>query len=218
MADFEFKEPELYLIGKWPAVHRLELAMQKVRDKYAEICFEVLDQVSKKHKDLTRRVCNCGENPDEDGPDDLGYSNLGIGKKTWPSKKPNTWPTGFWIGGILLEDLTQEDGQPPFGEVWVFPPEDFTLDFDKVADVVEAEMRRVLGDIETTRTIKRDDGEVYVDYQLPQTRSQLLDLLVKDNARGFIKCMAGHFDDLAKLIKIIDDALGLAKQTPRRRR
>jgi hypothetical protein len=217
MADLTFSKPELYLLSKWSEVHQLELAMQGVRKKYAEIFIEVLDRVSKKHKELTRRAYNCNENPEEDGPDDLGYSNVGIGKKSWPSKRPNTWPSGFWIGGVLLEDLKLEVGSPPFGEVWLYPPNDIAIDLDQAANTIEREARRLLGKVETKKTVKFDTGEMFVDYQLPQTRAQLLDLLIKDEARGFIDCMVGHFGNLAKLTQVVDEVFGLGRQTEKKR-
>jgi hypothetical protein len=38
---------------------------------------------------------------------------------------------------------------------------------------------------------------------LPETQERLVELLVRDEAREFIRCLAGHFDDLAKFIPVI---------------
>ena len=105
MAKPKFTEPELYLLGKWREVHQLELEMQDLRLKYYDIFDEVLERVGKKHAELNWYVSNCHKRPKDEAPEEFGYINVGIGREEWPSWNPNKWPTGFWIGGVLLEEL-----------------------------------------------------------------------------------------------------------------
>jgi hypothetical protein len=202
MAKQRFNDPdELYLLDKWMEVRQLEKAMQKVREKYTEIFVEVLDRVSTKHKELNRRVLNCGEMPtDEDG----GYINVGIGRKAWPSESPRKWPTGFWVGGVSLEDLKSEAGDLPYASVWIFPPENSTLDLETVAKTLESQLREIITNVEIYRDVDHSEGSVSIDCQLPESRNELLDLLLKNESRGFIECMVGHFESLTKLINTID--------------
>jgi hypothetical protein len=67
-------------------------------------------------------------------------------------------------------------------------------------------------------TLHLNGGTASVYYFLPQPREELLSLLLTNAARGFIECMVGHFDNLAKLTNVLDQLFQTGKPKARNRR
>ena len=176
--------------------------MKAAREKYTQVLDEVLDEVAEKYEELDCRSTH----PTYEG------SNVGIGKRSWPSKYPD-WPSGLWVGHVRLDNVaSDEDEYGPGGEVYIGICNDIKLDMAKVAErllhaaktLSKDEFRRA-----ETWSGKSDAG---LWYPLPESREKLLELLVKDKARGFIDCMVAHFESLAKFIPIIDEIFEGAAQ------
>jgi hypothetical protein len=55
-------------------------------------------------------------------------------------------------------------------------------------------------------------GYVHVWYSFPQSRHDVLALLLKDDPKEFVQCMVGHFETLAKFIPVIDDIFQVGKR------
>jgi hypothetical protein len=192
-----FNEPELYLLKKWTDAQLLEESMKAVRKKYAELFEKILEQVQESHEEL-----DCpGIQPTGDGG-----LNLGLGKSTWPSKWPK-WPSGLWLGPLRIEDLVAEDGETPGGSIWLYPPSEVALDISEAARKFQEAAPSILTKEELDRTDleEPEEGYAHVNYSFPQSRQEVLDLLLKDDATDFIQCMVGHFETLANFIPVIDD-------------
>jgi hypothetical protein len=52
--------------------------------------------------------------------------------------------------------------------------------------------------------ITKNDG-AWISFRLPESRQDLLTLLINDEARGFVDHMVGHFDTLAMFIPVVDE-------------
>ena len=70
-----FSEPELCLMRQWTDARLLEGSMQSVREKYASIFEQVLDEIQQKYPAFDSRQSLF---PKGDG-------RAGVGKETWPT-------------------------------------------------------------------------------------------------------------------------------------
>lgn len=179
--------------------------MEATRTKYAQLFEKVVKQVQEEHTDLDCQAIHV--------TNDEGF-NVGLGKSTWPSKR-RTWPSGLWIGCLRLEDLVAEDGESPGGLIWFDAPNEAGLDIKEAARRFQEAAPKILTKEELARTdLEEPEGEGYahVCYGFPQSRQEVLDLLLKDDAKEFVKCMVGHFETLAKFIPVIDDIFRTGKR------
>ena len=115
-----FNEPELCLMRQWNDARLLEGSMQSVREKYAAVFEKVLDEIQQTFQAFDSRQSLF---PRGDG-------RAGVGKKTWPSKS-GYYISGFWLGGLLLENLASEtEDRPPHSFAWINHP-DGALDLEE---------------------------------------------------------------------------------------
>ena len=178
--------------------------MKAMRKKYAELFETVLEQVQEEHEELD---CEGIHVTNENG------LNVGLGSTSWPSKWPK-WPSGLWIGCLRLEDLVTEDGDAPGGGIWLEPPKEFGLDIKEAARKFQAAAPKILNKEELDRMDldEPEAGYCHVWYTFPQSRQEVLDLLLKDDTKEFVKCMVDHFETLAKFIPVINDILQTSKR------
>ena len=177
--------------------------MNAVRQKYGMILDNVLNEVEQKHEELANRGKQLRHH----------LYNVGIGKRAWPSYSP-AWPSGLWIGHVRLEEeAADEDDSPPVGIVYVGVPNDVKLDMKEVAGRL----------LQAANTLRQEEfrgakkwsakREANLSYPLSESREKLRDLLVKDEARGFIDCMVAHFESLTEFIPVIDEIFEAAART-----
>ncbi len=203
MAKQLFNEAETYLLENWTDARLLEKSLVTMRKKYAAVLVKVLDEVKKRHPDFDCRGMEFRV-LDEDNDDDCDCVNIGVGKKAWPSASRRNWPSGLWICGITLGEIVAHGEGFPTASVWINPPEDSTVDLTSVGHRLEEEAKRLLPERTVTHTVDKEDGWVSIDYSLPESRNALLELLLKGESQGFIKCLVAHFETLTKLVPAID--------------
>jgi hypothetical protein len=189
-----FSEPELYLLEEWTNARLLEDAMKAIREKYAAIFEKVLDKVQEKHEELDSRETRLTN----DGV------NVGIGKKSWRSK-PTYFISGFWIGEVRIQDLTSEDEDAPDKTIWINHPEG-AVDIEEARKKLRESAMSILSKEELRRAdFDSGKGIAGVTYPIIQSRAELLELLIKDEARGFISCMVAHFESMTGFTAIVDE-------------
>ena len=175
-----------------------------MRKKYVELFEKVLEQVQEEHEELDCQGIQL-KNPNG--------LNVGLGRTSWRSKWPK-WPSGLWIGYLRLEDLVTENGDAPGGSIFLDPPKEFGLDIKEAARKFQAAAPVIFNKEELDRMDLDEPaaGCVHVWYTFPQSRQEVLDLLLKDDTKQFVECMVGHFETLAKFIPVINDIFQTGKQ------
>ena len=206
MTNPRFDEPELYLLKNWSNAHLLEESMHKVREKYDQIFNEVLTKVQENYREL-----------DLSGPlhakDEEGY--VGIGKKTWPSMY-GSWPSALRLENIRLEHLVSEDHEAPAAGVVVWPPKEVNVNFEEAKRKLSEVAEQGFGKKEFAWLPAENTKRwAWIGYSLPEPRQELLELLLRDEARGFIGRMVEHFDTLAKFIPVVDEIFQSGQQKRR---
>ncbi|MGO9111294.1 MAG: hypothetical protein ACLP9L_18870 [Thermoguttaceae bacterium] len=191
----KFSEPELCLLRKWEDARLLEEGMKTVRAKYKEMFETVLEDVQDKYPELDRTEIHLAND---------GY-NVGIGKDAaWPTK-PNWWTSGFWLSGIRMENLTSEDEEAPCKVVLLNKPqgvEDLEWAKDRLCEAAE----RILTKDELPHLESDSSGGVAsIFVPLGESRERLLELLLADEARGFVGCMVAHFESMMAFIPVLDE-------------
>jgi hypothetical protein len=197
-----FLEPEQYLLGRWHEVGRLEKSADSIRSKYNQTFQRVFEKVRAAHRQL-----------DSDRNSVQRSGEAFIGRKIWPQVA--SWPPGFWIEKMNLENLVSEaTGEEPWAAVWMQPPKEMSQD-EAVAHLEKA-AQAVL----TKKEIQgvqphKEGGSVALWYYLPQSRTQLMQLLLRDQAQDFVECMTQHFNRLARFTPILDRMYGVSSSTQR---
>ena len=206
-----FNEAEMYLLENWTDARLLEKSLEAMRKNYEQVLDKVLKEVRKRHQELDCSGTDLELNEDDD--DDCDCINLGVGKKLWPSMSRRNTPSGLWICGITLGELVAKGEGFPTASVWINPPEDSKLNLTDVARRLADEANRILPDQEVRQDVDKEDGSASIEYPLPESRKKLLELLLKDESEGFIKCLVAHFATLTKLVPAIDQILQPEKRS-----
>jgi hypothetical protein len=193
----KFNEPDLCLLEKWTDARLLEDTMEAVRNKYKGIFDQVLEEVTKTHHELDYSKTRFS----------VGYSGIAIGKAAWP-KNPNGWPSGFYIEKLQLENLASPDSELPCKYIWILHH-----DPKEVEGRLRKEAERVLTKDEFRGTeCDSDNKGAWLLLSLEQSRTELFDLLIKNEARGFIDCMVAHFERMVKFTSVVDEILMTGRQ------
>ncbi len=205
MPKLLFNEPEQYLLTKWSDAQLLEESMKTILKKYTELFEKVIEQVQDEHDELD---CQGIHMSNDEG------INVGLGRSTWPSKWPK-WPSGLWLGNLTLDELIMEQGESSGGGIWLSPPKDAGLDIKEAAIRFQEAAPGILTKEELERMDLEEpekEGYMHVWFDFPQSRQELLDFLLKDEAKEFVRCMVGHFETLAKFIPVIDNIFDSSKR------
>ena len=210
MGKTAFRAHELFLLKNWAEACHAEKTMKEVRNKYEGIIALVIDEVQKKHKELSCKKINLSN--------DLGY-NVGIGKKSW-SSKDSRWPSGLWFAYLRLENLTDEKEKPPKGAIWIYPEKKVEIDPQQWVTILEKAKNNLRKEnalseeqfhsLTVYGEAKRMDV-VLMNFPFPESRQTLLDLLLNDEP-GFISRLVAHFELLALFIPAVDEIFELIKQ------
>lgn len=192
-----FNEPESYLIRQWGDVRALEDAAKIVRTKFVQIFEEVLDEVWKSHRELNSPWTKY-----------LRYGNVGLGKKAW-LLKPGSY-SGFWIQNIGLANLTAQDQEPPYKYVTIENP---SIDLKEAMKRLRTFAEKTLPKEEFDRAeFDSNKTEAWLGIPLKEPRDKLVDLLLKDGGRDFIRCMIDHFEWMTKFTPVLDAILSAGKK------
>lgn len=199
MADKLFNEAEQYLLGRWSDAYLLATQLDRVRGKYKELCQKTVDATLETHKDLNIAEVYATQF--------WGPGSIGVGKKGWPLKK-NGAISGFWIGNIRLEVLLDEEGALPNASVWV-EKRAWSEDFDKLKSDIRVGTSSILTKDEKARW-KYDDPEedgTILWYEFPESKKELLAMLLNGSGNQFVECIAAHFESLARFTQVLDEVL-----------
>ena len=109
-------------------------------------------------------------------------------------------------------------GELPYASVFISPPEDSTLNLEIAAKKIKSEADRLWEKLKIRSEVDLDDMTASIEFSLPESREELLALLVKNDARGFIQCMADHFETMARLTPVLDELFQAGKPKARKRR
>jgi hypothetical protein len=194
-----FNEVELYVLKNWTDARLLEESLNRMRKKYKEVLDKVLAEVRKKHRELDHDGLIL--NIDEEDDDARNIITIGVSKNEW-SSNDRKQPTGLWLSGIAFGPLIVEREISPCANVFIYPGKDSKLDLPEVTRKLEDAATRILPEIEFRR--EPEAGTACIYYSLPETQKKLLELLLKDESRGFISCLVAHFNNLAKFIPVVD--------------
>jgi hypothetical protein len=177
--------------------------MEAVREKHASNFEKVLDEVQRKHPELNARLSLV---PKGDG-------RLGIGKKSWPTY----YLSGFWLGDILLDNLTSDDEDPPYKFIWVNHPNGGVDLEDAHKQLCDA--AKVICSKEELHWLNSDQsqwgrgtGTAGISWRLGQSRAEFLELLLTDDGRGLVDSMVGHFESMVKFGSVLDGIYKSANQ------
>ena len=198
-----FRDPELYLLNKWESARLLEHSMTAVRDKYGQILDAALDKLRQRYSELDHKGIHLTDEWD---------LNVGIGKESWPSTYPK-WPSGIWLGCLTLDHLTSEDADTPFACVWYNPPKSAGIDLDRAVKRMLEAAKTILTK-ELPHRVKEEvlRSEANIWYPLPESRHELLEMLLNNKSSAFIDCILAHFETLAKFIPVMDEIAGGSKR------
>lgn len=195
MPTTRFNKAEVYLLNNWADATLLEESLEAVREKYEEIFREVLREVQDNHKVLDSPALHVNHR---------SGGSVGIGKKAWPSDYP-PWPTGLWLINIGLDNLISEDEDSPEGCVSIEPPIANNMNHDEAEKKLTNAAEQMFGKNSCewpAGTIKK---ETFISHRLPESRKELLQLLLDDEAIGFVEHMVAHLETLAKFIPVVDE-------------
>lgn len=107
--------------------------------------------------------------------------------------------------------MTSEDEDTPDNTIWINHPE-------RAVDIEAARAR--LSEAAASILNKEELSHIYTDwgdgiagitYPILKPRAELFDLLIKDEARGFISFMVAQFESMTNFTAIIDEIHASAK-------
>lgn len=197
-----FSEPEVYLLDNWKDARLIEDAMKTVRSKYQETIDAVLEGVQKKHREFD---CVKSYFP-RNGSDGMAA----VGKARWP-KGAWEWPTGFYVENLQLENLTSSELEAPIKYVWI--PESEVEPTLAEKSLCNAAQQLLCTEEFEHLTFESDSDGGWFWCKLEQSEEEFVDLLTKDDSRGFINCLVAHFEWMTKFTAVIDEVLLTAKRS-----
>lgn len=193
-----FNEAELYLIRNWSRARLLEESMQEVRDKYRGLGKEVVERIREDHPALDWDVVYLCPKSDSGG--------IGIGRSAWP--KGNPYNLGLYVEPLELELLAageEDEVEDPCAFISTQSASSTESREPSVTQAVNSAASRLLTEEELKRLKLKGKARKPLWYKLPETRRQLLDMLLDGDGRGFVKCISAHFEILARFIPVLDE-------------
>jgi hypothetical protein len=182
---------ERFLLDNWQEAYLLEQAMQTVRNKYKELFQRVSDAVAEAHPELDASKSY----PTQFWQD----GQIGFGRSSWPDG-----PAGLWVGGLRLENLTDENADPPYAMIWI--PKKANLDTEAARRDINAAAEKVLTREELKGANKPESGEQLLWLPAPP-KGQLLTALARDDGQEFVDLFVAQFDMMARFVPAIDGIL-----------
>jgi len=191
MTQTWFDKNQSYLLDHWKDACQMEREMEDIRDMYDQLFQEILKRVRKTHREL-----------DVERLEIKKYNYVSLARSFWPAPHPGWARSGFFIEEIRLEELASEEGDEPVARVWIAPPVGARFDFEKAKKTVEGRLKQLVS--KRKWQWEQDKDGASLNYPLCESRSHLLKLLLRNNAKGFIDCVVSNFDLLARFTPELD--------------
>src|ERR1035438_2999329 len=99
----------IWTIANWEKLHQLEDAMNQTRENYTKVFGEVHKVIRQRHSELNRLEIYFSPNAIRSWGGQAAFSS-----NKWPSKY-ESWPTGIYIWGVSLDDLSHPTLSPRRG-------------------------------------------------------------------------------------------------------
>ncbi len=192
---------DFWLIQHWTKVRQLEDSMDAARQRYEGLFGEVHKQVRKGYPALDRWDSHMKPREIERWGGQVGFS-----KSSWP-RNSATWPTGFYVWGISLEELTAENPPVPAASIWLAINKKTEKRMDSLRRSLAVKAPHIFKNRRIQwRSQDEEDDQTCLWYPFPEEPSKLLEMLRKDE-RSFVNCIAKHVELLAGFIPVMDDVL-----------
>jgi hypothetical protein len=196
-----FNELHPGLLQNWTAARQLENSMNVVQEKYKTVCERVIEAVQEQQPELD----NCRLHFKQgDGP-------LSFAKKKWLTQY-DTWPSGLWIWNISLDELMADEADAPCAAIWLWVPKGTNLDLEEARTTIQNAGGELMKD-ETLKYFYKDESEREKNkktcfwYNIPESRQELVQMLLDDESEKFVECIASHVMILARFIPVLDEIL-----------
>jgi hypothetical protein len=195
MAKEWCNEAERYLIQHWSSARLMEQAMESVRKKYTGVFQRVVETLQRTRKEFDHTGVFVTQF--------WGDGFVFLSRTAWKRREKQWPPPGFYIGNLRLELLCAEDEPPPYAGIRI-PAKGRDVDTKALTNAV----RKLLTEKERKRCpIQQEDGNYPLYYDLPETRADLLDMLLDGEADRFVDCMVSHLELLARFTPVLDKLL-----------
>jgi hypothetical protein len=191
-----FNDAERFLLKSWGAASQLEESMVSVRDKYQQLCEQIVEDFRHRHVELDAsrvRVTHRSA--------DWGY--LWVSKKTWP--KDNKSPVGIWVEYIRLEYLADDDEPPPLASLWIEPIKKL-LPLEQANAAIMKAAKKLLPPSVMESAVKNSAEGYALGFEFCD-KQELLASLVDPERKQFAKRVNEQLDLLAKLAPAVDALL-----------
>ena len=190
-----FNELQQWLLQNWESAHQLVDSMDAARDQYATVFQPITTAVQKAHPEL------------DDCRTHLTVFNgqVGFGRKQWP-REYKTLPSGLWFAAISLDNLLKAESDTPNAHLYVSVPKAKKFDLEDARSKIQKAAASLLKD-EGLKYFPREDGypSVCLTYDLPESRQELIQMLMDKESEQFIRGMASHVLTLSQFIPVLDD-------------
>jgi hypothetical protein len=193
-----FNEIHQWVAQKWTEARQLEESMNEVRERYETVCERVVQVVQAETPELD----NCRTHPKQGG--DISFS-----RKKWLTQY-ESWPAGLWIGNINLDILMADEPPDPYASIWLGVPKDIKFDLERARsklqnaapELLKGEKLKWFFSAESER-----EKKTCFWYELPESRSALVKMLLESKSEEFIECIASHVMILGRFIPVLDEIL-----------
>jgi len=196
MAATPFDEAERYLLERWQDVGGLQMCIEEMERNQTRRLEEIASRFTKSKPELDRWE----RYPSRGAP---AY-DIGVGKEQW-----SKW-TGLWVENIGIQRLWNEQEEGPCASVWIGSE-------THEAAACRNEIRKAAGSISPVgkgwQSPDAASDVTAVWYPLPESREDLIKMLLEGNGERFNDCISNHLLVLAKFVPVLDTAFKNAKKT-----
>ena len=196
-----------WMIENWAKARQFEDAMESARNYYEQLFDKVLEKVKKKHPGLRNHTPRRLSKRVAEGDWEDGGGCAAFHSPKWRRDRPS-WPSGIWISNISLDELVMERAPAPNSSIWLSVSKSSVKRIGKLRDRLLTKARRDRGcrnlDFE-----RQDESSprTCLCYDLPEERSELLDMVLRDDGQPFVNRIAQHVETMARLLQGSDDFL-----------
>jgi hypothetical protein len=186
-----FNEAEKYLLENWQQARLVEKSLKKIRSKYTEICDRVVEVLKDEHKELD----NCDNCVKSDG-------SLSIGREKWQSDDNYAY---IAVENLALTDLSDDNEDAPFIGIWAGTPRRQAIDVNGINRLRSAAREILTNDQLAECKDDPSDCEYDLWYSLPETKKDLIKMLLEGDGQQFVDCLVAHFKVFTKFIPVLDE-------------
>jgi hypothetical protein len=199
-------EQDYWLLKHWRAGRQLEDCMNAVRQRYVDLFGEVHQQVKKCFPEVDRWHSHMTPREIREYGGNVIFS-----KSDWPYTS-TTWRTGFYIGGISLDELTAENPPAPDAYIWLSVDKETDKRIDNLRRRLAAKAPHIFKNRRIQWSQQEEDNQTCLWYPFRERPSELLAMLTKDE-KSFVDCIAKHVKLLSEFIPDMDEVLSKGKST-----